>query len=47
MTDTLIFATNKYRMLVLQCCDRVIWTTEEFLKNKREENGKGTERDFE
>ena len=45
--DTLIFATNRYRMHVLECCDRVIWTTEEFLKNKREENGKGTERDFE
>ena len=45
--DTLIFATNQYRLLVLRCCDRVIWTTEEFLKEKREENGERTERDFE
>ena len=31
----------------VRCCDRVIWTTEEFLKEKREENGERTERDFE
>jgi hypothetical protein len=37
--DTVIFATSRYRMLILWCCDRVIWTTEDYLCEVREETG--------
>jgi len=37
--ETVIFATKNYRMLVLWCCDRVIWTTEEYLREVREKTG--------
>ena len=33
--DTIVFGTRYYRMLVLFCCDRVIWTTEEFITKHR------------
>ena len=32
---TIVFGTRYYRMLVLFCCDRVIWTTEEFITKHR------------
>ena len=38
-TDTIIFGTDHYRMLILRCCDHVIWTTEEYLKEIREDTG--------
>ena len=37
--ETIVFGTNQYRMLVLYCCDRVVWTREEFIKEHREERG--------
>ena len=33
--DTIVFGTRYYRMLVLFCCDRVIWTTEELITKHR------------
>ena len=33
--DTIVFGTRSYRMLVLFCCDRVIWTTEDFIAKYR------------
>ena len=33
--DTIVFGTRYYRMLVLFCCDRVIWTSEEFITKHR------------
>ena len=33
--DTIVFGTRYYRMLVLFCCDRVIWTTEDFIAKHR------------
>ena len=33
--DTVVFGTQSYRMLVLFCCDRVIWTTEDFIAKHR------------
>ena len=37
--ETIVFGTNQYRMLVLYCCDKVVWTREEFIKEHREERG--------
>ena len=37
--DTIIFGTIHYRMLILWCCNHVVWTTEEFLKEIREDIG--------
>ena len=37
--DTIVFGTRYYRMLVLFCCDRVIWTTEEFITKHRKAHG--------
>ena len=37
--DTIVFGTRYYRMLVLFCCDRVIWTTENFIIEHRESYG--------
>ena len=37
--DTIVFGTRYYRMLVLFCCDRVIWTTEDFITKHRKAVG--------
>ena len=37
--DTIVFGTRYYRMLVLFCCDRVIWTTEAFITKHRKAHG--------
>ena len=33
--ELLMFATRSYRMLVLWCCDQVVWTTEGEIKRLR------------
>ena len=37
--ELLMFATRSYRMLVLWCCDQVVWTTEGEIKRLRRIHG--------
>ena len=37
--DMIVFGTRCYRMLVLFCCNNVIWTTENFIIKHRESHG--------
>lgn len=37
--ELLMFATRSYRMLVLWCCDQVVWTTEAEIKRLRRNYG--------